>query len=273
MVLEQNFQLQDPSVERRVAGKGFAIDYLGTLPESNTVVITLPGVGDVAALHFTNLTQRLEEKPLGLAISYLQEFDPEKLVEGLVKALIDLADSNGQINLVIHACSYGASLLPRLTEALAAHKNITIKGIIARAPLFDVATFTERFQNYRAKNKLVLAFSLGMKELFDSGEITNPENFASLSELFAQLPESIDPKFIPLLQSENIPLRTILFSKDQIINKDVVGEILGSQIKYTDAESGGDRLGHHPMDMESFKASEQKLLVDLLTADQHYTPI
>ncbi len=149
MVIEQNLQLQAPSVERRIAGKGFAIEYLGTLPETNTVLITLPGVGDVAALHFANLTKNLEEKPWGLAVSYLQEFDPAKLVEGLITTLIDLAESNGQINLVIHACSYGASLLPRLTAALAPHKNITIKGIIARAPLFDAATFTERFQNYR----------------------------------------------------------------------------------------------------------------------------
>ena len=267
MVIEQNLQLQAPSVERRIAGKGFAIEYLGTLPETNTVLITLPGVGDVAALHFANLTKNLEEKPLGLAVSYLQEFDPAKLVEGLITTLIDLAESNGQINLVIHACSYGASLLPRLTAALAPHKNITIKGIIARAPLFDAATFTERFQNYRKNDKLVFAFTIGMKELFDRGEITNPENFASLSELFAQLPESVDPTFIPLLHAKKIPLRTILFSNDQIIDKKVVATILGTQNTLIDAESGEERSGHYPTDLVSFTADEQQLLVGLFAPE------
>lgn len=264
---EQIAELNNFQSERRIIGAGFAIEVLGSLPESNTVLVTLPGVGDVAALHFANLTNDLEEKPLGLAVSYLQEFEPVKFVEGLVAELIDLAESNGQINLVIHACSYGASLLPSLTKALAPHENIIIKGIIARAPLFDVATFTERFQNYRKKNKLVLAFMIGMKELFDKGEIINPKGFATLSELFARLPERVNPEFFSWLSKENIPLRTILFSKDQIIDREIIESYLGEQKKQITVESSEDRLGHYPANIESFKMGEQKLLVSLFAVE------
>ncbi len=267
MEIDQTLQLLEPKVEKRIIGKGFAIEFLGSLPKANQVLVTLPGVGDVAALHFANLTNNLDEIPLGLAISYLHEFEPAELVSGLVTALIDLADNHGQINLVIHACSYGASLLPRLAEALAPHNNISINGIIARAPLFDVATFTERFQYYRKKDKLVLAFSIGMKELFERGEIVNQEGFATLAELFDQLPETIDPNFIPLLRSKHIPLRTILFSKDQIIDKAVIDTILGLENRSIIAESSADRLGHYPADMETFKMVEQQLLVGLFAPE------
>jgi len=267
MTSEQISESQEVQVERRIIGEGYTIEFLGALPESNQVVITLPGVGDVASLHFSNLTNNLEEKPLGLAVSYLQQFNPAKLVGGLVTTLTHLAEQNGQINLVIHACSYGASLLPSLTKSLAVLKNITVKGIIARAPLFDAETFTETFQNFRNKDKLVLAFTIGMKELFNKGEITIPENFASLSELFAQLPETVDPTFIPLLHSKIIPIRTILFSNDQIIDKEVVSAILGTQKALIEAESGEERSGHYPKDLVSFTADEQKLLVSLFAAE------
>jgi hypothetical protein len=267
MEIDQTSQLLEPKVEKRIIGKCFAIEFLGSLPESNQVLITLPGVGDVATLHFANLTNNLDEIPLGLAISYLHEFEPAELVSGLVTALIDLADNHGQINLVIHACSYGASLLPRLAETLAPHNNISINGIIARAPLFDAATFTERFQNYRKKDKLVLAFMIGLKELFERGEIINSEGFATLSELFALLPERVNPDFFSWLSKENIPLRTILFSKDQIIDREIIESYLGEQKKQITVESSEDRLGHYPANIESFKMGEQQLLVSLFAAE------
>lgn len=246
--------------ERRIVGRGYTIEFIGRLPESRQVLVTLPGAGDVALLHYKNLTENLDDKPLGYAVSYQHDYNPKELVSGLVSTLGQLAETDGEIKLTIHACSYGASLLPELVLALREHPTIQIQGIIARAPLFDIHSLSDRFQDLYSRGRLASIFEIGLNRLIELGEIPSTKNFARVSELLSQLPASTGSSFFDLLLQAKIPMWTVIFTNDQVINNSKVEKLIGEASEFVGVASGEARMGHYPSIQNELNLLEQSLL-------------
>ena len=244
--------------ELGVEGTGYKINHIEADSHSRFVVVTLPGFGGSASAEYRNLTEGNSERPHGLAVSYLHEFDPETLITGLVEEIGKLA-SNGPVEIVLHACSYGASILPPLIAKLKDMKNVHIQAILARSPLFDRTCFSDGLQTRDARG-LTQLFSFGRREQERREKRLAPPDEAKADELLAVLPPTMDQDYVQTLRDKGIHHSTILFSDDVVISNNRVTELLGGHGGKPELleSNEGYLMGHHPIDVEGMREYERE---------------
>ena len=244
--------------ETVVEGNGYRINHLEADSRSRFVVVTLPGFGGSASAEYSNLTEGNKEKPHGLAVSYLHEFDPETLITGLVDEIGKLA-SNGPVEIVLHACSYGASILPPLIAKLKDMEHVHIQAILMRSPLLDRTSFSDGLQTRDARG-LTQLFSFGRREQERREKRLAPPDEAKAGELLTVLPPAMKANYIELLRAQEIPHTTILFSDDVVISNVRITELLGGyggEPKLFESNKG-HLMGHHPINVDEMRTYERE---------------
>lgn len=242
--------------ELGVEGTGYRINHIEADSHSRFVVVTLPGFGGSASGEYTNLTEGNEQNPHGLAVSYLHEFDPETLTAGLVEEIKMLA-AKGPVEVLLHACSYGASILPPLISKLKDMRHVHIQGILVRSPLYDRTCFTDKFLK-ADDDTLVRVFNGAIERQAKKDNHIIPPDEAKARDLLAKLPSAMDPEYAQTLRDNEIPLTTISFNGDRVINNERVQKLMGNHGQPLPLESSEDFMGHYPKDVGVMRTNERE---------------